>query len=270
MKAHHSRPTSSALLSSSAAAALATMFITTSATAQHFDIGVRITDGTMQTESLGTKSATAARVFPAYFGDTGVARFTSNPGIDAAVGTFTPGTRLGFNALSGLRRFSGNAVEPVTTERLEVKFLTLVTLIGNDAVNGFDLAVQSNGGYHRHLNFTLKPEAGQLPASGIYVAEFELYSNDGVTLPSAPFFIVFNDGRSSTEHEEAIAWVETNLVETPTNCPADFDADGDVGAADLAQLLSAWATAAADLDGDGDTGAADLSLLLSTWGACNP
>jgi hypothetical protein len=245
------------------------MFITTSATAQHFDIGVRITDGTMQTESLGTKSATAARVFPAYFGDTGVARFTSNPGIDAAVGTFTPGTRLGFNALSGLRRFSGNAVEPVTTERLEVKFLTLVTLIGNDAVNGFDLAVQSNGGYHRHLNFTLKPEAGQLPASGIYVAEFELYSNDGVTLPSAPFFIVFNDGRSSTEHEEAIAWVAANLLGSGSNCPADFDGDGEVGASDLAAILGAWGTGGADLDGDGETGAADLSAVLAAWGACD-
>jgi hypothetical protein len=251
------------------AVSTALVCVVTQATAQHFDIGVRVSDGVLHTDSLGTKGATPARVFPATFGDTGVARFTSNPGFDAAIGTFSAGTRVGFNALSGLRRFTGTSVEPVTVERLEVKFLTLVTLIGNDATNGFDLAVQSNGGYHRHFNFTLKANGGNLPASCIYVAEFELYTTDGVTLPSAPFFVVFNDGRSSVEHNDAIAWVESNLVETPSVCPADLDADGNVGAADLALLLASWATPTADLDGDGDTGAADLSMLLAAWGACS-
>ena len=251
------------------AAMIAALLLAAPAAAQHFDIGMVITDGAIQTEALGAKGATASRVFPATFGDTGVARFTSNPGFDAAIGTFAAGTRVGFNALSGLRRFAGTSVEPVTAERLEVKFLTLITLIGTDAATGFNLAVQSNGGYHRHLNFTLKPEGGDLPASGIYVAEFELYATDDVTLPSAPFFIVFNDGRSVSEHDAAIAWVESNLVETPSSCAADLDADGSVGAADLALLLASWATPAVDLDGDGDTGAADLSMLLAAWGACN-
>jgi hypothetical protein len=248
---------------------IAALLLAAPAAAQHFDIGMVIADGAIQTEALGAKGTTASRVFPATFGDTGVARFTSNPGFDAAIGTFAAGTRVGFNALSGLRRFTGTSVEPVTAERLEVKFLTLITLIGTDAATGFNLAVQSNGGYHRHLNFTLKPEGGDLPVSGIYVAEFELYATDGVTLPSAPFFIVFNDGRSVSEHDAAIAWVESNLVETPSVCAADLDADGSVGAADLALLLASWATPAVDLDGDGDTGAADLSMLLAAWGACS-
>ncbi len=51
-------------------------------------------------------------------------------------------------------------------------------------------------------------------------------------------------------------------------CPADLDGDGDVGASDLAALLSAWGTANADLDGDGDTGASDIAIVLSSWGAC--
>lgn len=250
------------------AAMIAALLLAAPAAAQHSDIGMIVADGAIRTESIGTKGATASRVFPATFGDTGVARFTSNPGFDAAAGTFAPGTRVGFNALSGLRRFAGSAVEPVTTERLEVKFLTLVALVGSDPTTGFDLAVQSNGGYHRHLNFTLKPAGGELPATGIYVAEFELYANDGVTLPSAPFFIVFNDGRSAMEHADAVAWVEANLVETPGDCAPDLDADGSIGAADLSQLLAAWSTPDADLDGDGDTGAADLSMLLAAWGAC--
>jgi hypothetical protein len=51
-------------------------------------------------------------------------------------------------------------------------------------------------------------------------------------------------------------------------CPADFDGDGFVSAADLSLLLAAWGGSAGDVDGDGFTNAADLSLLLAAWGAC--
>jgi hypothetical protein len=56
----------------------------------------------------------------------------------------------------------------------------------------------------------------------------------------------------------------------PPACDADFDADGMVGAADLAAILSAWGgpDAAFDLDGDGAVGASDLAALLSAWGPC--
>lgn len=54
-------------------------------------------------------------------------------------------------------------------------------------------------------------------------------------------------------------------------CPADINDDGEVGAQDLAALLSAWGTksSAADLNGDGSVGAQDLAALLSAWGPCN-
>jgi hypothetical protein len=60
---------------------------------------------------------------------------------------------------------------------------------------------------------------------------------------------------------------ETQLPPPPP-CPADFDADGTVGPADLAALLGAWGTAACDLDGDGVTGPGDLASLLGSWGPC--
>ena len=55
-------------------------------------------------------------------------------------------------------------------------------------------------------------------------------------------------------------------------CPADFDADANVGAADLAALLNAWGGSGVpqDLDGDGSVGAADLAAVLNAWGACAP
>lgn len=59
------------------------------------------------------------------------------------------------------------------------------------------------------------------------------------------------------------------VVAIDSGCGAgDFDCDGSVGPADLAQLLGAWGTTEAifDLDGDGAVGASDLAVLLGLWG----
>ncbi|MBI1302230.1 MAG: hypothetical protein GC172_00300 [Phycisphaera sp.] len=237
--------------------------------AQHIgDINLTVDDGAIHTGATTATGVEAERVFGATFGDTGVARFTSNPGFEAAPGTFATGSRVGFTPRTGLLRFTGSAVEPVANERLEVKFLTLVSVLGAEPVPGFDLAVQSNGGWHRHLGFRLFAAKGSLPPSGIYAFELELYSNDGVTLPSAPFWLVLNDGRSTEELEAAVAWIDANLVDGGAPCPADLDGDGAIGASDLATLLAAWGTDGADLSGDGLTDAGDLATLLASWGAC--
>jgi uncharacterized membrane protein len=61
-----------------------------------------------------------------------------------------------------------------------------------------------------------------------------------------------------------------DLTPSAPACPADFDNDGEVGAADLSLLLASWDSVNPDVDLDGDKviGAADLSLLLAAWGAC--
>ena len=54
-------------------------------------------------------------------------------------------------------------------------------------------------------------------------------------------------------------------------CPADFDNDGAVGPADLAQVLGFWGKNPghpADLDGDGIVGPMDLAIVLGNWGPC--
>jgi len=56
--------------------------------------------------------------------------------------------------------------------------------------------------------------------------------------------------------------------EPGSDCPADFDDDGDVDTADLLYLLAAWGTPDGDVDGDGDTDTADLLALLAAWGDC--
>ena len=59
-----------------------------------------------------------------------------------------------------------------------------------------------------------------------------------------------------------------NGIPDECECPADFDADGDVDTADLLYLLGAWGTAGGDVDFDGDTDTADLLALLAAWGEC--
>lgn len=252
-------------ITASIAAAVAAV-ASVSTFAQHADITISIENGRLVTSADLGAGPVAQRVFSADFGALGVPDFTDEPGFLAAAGTFAPGSRTGFNMTAGLRRFNGSACEPVANERIEAAFLTLSAVIGANPAPGIDLAVQSDGGWHRHFNFTLFADGGKLPASGIYVAELELYSTDGVTAPSAPFWIVFNDERTEAEHDAAIAWVEANLVTAP--CPTDLDGDGQTASTDLAALLSAWGTPAADLTGDGNTDSADIAALLSAWGAC--
>lgn len=54
-------------------------------------------------------------------------------------------------------------------------------------------------------------------------------------------------------------------------CPIDLDGDGEVGASDLAQLLSSWGfceDCPEDLNGSGEVGPLDLATLLASWGPC--
>ncbi len=60
-------------------------------------------------------------------------------------------------------------------------------------------------------------------------------------------------------------------------CFADFDADGDVNGADLAEVLVSWGPydpcppfIATDFDEDCDVDSADLAQLLVAWGPCLP
>jgi hypothetical protein len=68
-------------------------------------------------------------------------------------------------------------------------------------------------------------------------------------------------------------WAQTRFVglrlAAAPPCPADFNLDGVVDAADLARLVAAWgAPHPIDLDGDQATSAKDLLILIAQWGAC--
>ncbi len=243
------------------------LLVATQAMAQHAgDIGLGVADDRLEVSGpIGGEDS--GGVFYAEFGDTGFPGYTSNPGFDAFPGTFPPG-RIGFDALSGLRRWDmklGVWEEPEDVpERMSISFITLQTIVDDDPEDGFDLAVQPNGGWHRHLDFEiLAGESGER-RPGVYRIDFSLYSTMGIA-NSEPFTIVFGYDASQAEVDAAI-----ESLEPSPPCPGDFDGDGAVSGADFGMMLAAFGTNSPefDLDGDGIISGSDIGLLLSTWGVC--
>jgi hypothetical protein len=75
--------------------------------------------------------------------------------------------------------------------------------------------------------------------------------------------VIYERGEYGRETDKDVYYIRL-----PSDCPADFDGDGDVDTADLLYLLGAWGTPDGDVDGDGDTDTADLLALLAAWGEC--
>jgi hypothetical protein len=70
--------------------------------------------------------------------------------------------------------------------------------------------------------------------------------------------------------DDAGTWAAFNGF-APCECLGDLTDDGNVNAADLAELLASWGPCSscdADLNVDGDVGPMDLAILLASWGRC--
>lgn len=65
---------------------------------------------------------------------------------------------------------------------------------------------------------------------------------------------------------------ETGSIDASLPCSADITGDGNVGPADLANLLGSWGPCgkdcSSDLSGDSIVGPMDLAMLLGAWGPC--
>ncbi len=216
-------------------------------------------------------ATTPVHLFTGVFGDSGFPHFTANPGFDTFVGMFAPGTSIGFDILEPLTRFTGDGFAATDGETLSITFFTLSVTTGDGFVPGFALAIQPNGGFHRHYNMFLDgPSIGVDPAPGIYLLVRRMWSTDPlIPEPSDAFYLLLNNERPASELAAAAEWLEAWLAGEPAPCPADLTGDGSVDGADLGLLLQSWGnTGAADLNADGIIDGADLGLLLSAWGAC--
>lgn len=239
------------------------------------DIGLVVVNNAIQTVEMDTAGAgPVRRVFEGAFGSEGEPSFTSEPGFDAEPGTFLPGTRVGFRFTAPLLRWNGEAfvptaeAGPLAGDRVSASFLSLSATTDSGPAPGFDLAVQVNGGWHRHLTWQLLPAPdAAVPSAGAYLIQMEMYSTDPAVMASLPFGLVLGNEVEAEVLDAAVEAAEALLA--TAQCPADLTADGVINGADLGMLLSAWGQGGpADLNGDGIVNGADLGTLLSAWGAC--
>lgn len=169
---------------------------------------------------------------------------TDEPGFDSAPGTFPAGSAVGFNVLDPLKRWSGNAFEPLlpaTEETMIIGFLQRMSQTGSGFVAGFDLPAANDGSWHRHLMFTLSGSGPDAPRKGIYLLALELYTTSPDVKGSYPIYIVFNV-ESEPDHELALEWVQENLagpvcMQKP---PADLNGDCTVDFHDFALFAESW------------------------------
>lgn len=248
------------------------------AVAQHGgDIGLAVSDGAIVTHELSgvdPELGPLSRLFLGELGEAGSPHFANEPGFDSLPGTFQVGSRVGIQFTAQLLVWDGagfvptSDAGPLAGERMRASFATLSTTTGEGPVAGFDLAVQPNGAWHRHLSWTLLPAVGAAePDAGVYLVQFQMYSTDPSVAASLPLAILFNDGASEEDHESAYA--AALPLFNAAHCPADLNGSGTVDGADLGALLAAWGLGgAADLTGDGVVNGADLGSLLADWGAC--
>ncbi|MCA9285057.1 MAG: hypothetical protein KDA22_07580 [Phycisphaerales bacterium] len=182
--------------------------------AQHpGDVFLSIEDGAMATGLVepGGAVESPVLVFTGALGDSGFPAFTANPGFDCYAGTFDPSTKIGFNVLEPVQVWNGNGFDPAP-ESMTISFLSLSVTTGPGFTPGFELAVQPNGGFHRHYNMFLNGVEGASPGPGVYLLVRELYSTDPDVLPSEPFYLLLGHEVSTEEIELAEAWLLESLA----------------------------------------------------------
>lgn len=164
------------------------------------------------------------RVFAAELFEQGGLVFTDEPGwlgpFDNVGQGFAPGTSLGFNIRRALRTWNGDdflggpAAERMRLYDSGPGTNIAFTPLTDVPVPGFavvaNAAVHATGGFDEHPFYELVTHT-----PGIYLLELEIWASDVSIAPSDPLWIVFNYESSEPEHEEAIEWVEANLVPAP-------------------------------------------------------
>ena len=158
---------------------------------------------------------TDTRVYSADFGDTGIPNEIDEPGFDNLAGAFPIGSTIGFSIRDSLRKWNGADFNTIPVENLSVSVGTSLGPITTPAtpgiVAGFNLNVAGDGSWHRHYDFMLNSPA----STGVYLLQLDLDSSDVGIVPTDPFYIVFNQNGSETNHDNAIHYVETVIVPEP-------------------------------------------------------
>lgn len=184
------------------------------------DISLVISAGQLVTTKVSEDGSPLgpSRVFSGVLTDVLGEWYTDEPGIQIEDGTFTPGTDLRLYFSRALRQWNGSSFASVAGGTISATFGPVSNSIatpGSDVNSGNLLfPVEALGGLHDHPDWVL---AGHTPSGG---AEFFLvearFSYDG-SIDSDPLYIVFGLNATESELEDIEAWVESNVIPTPSS-----------------------------------------------------
>lgn len=212
--------------------------------------------------------------------------FTDDPGFGAVSGSgLVQGGTIGFDVLDDLKYWNGTgtiAFGPVpASEQIRIRLGGQSRFVGTGTgfQAGFNLQTVGAGGtVHVHPSFFLLGADGNaVPASqdgveatpGIYLLTLRVRTSTAGISPSAPLYIVLQNGAPPCAHCTALNYVGSQLaIDRPR---ADLNFDRVVDVQDFAQL-QACATRAgvpnadpccqdADIDGDGDVDMDDFGRM---------
>jgi len=246
---------------------------TVDASAQHVGdillqpVAGRIDTGAFVQTPQGISFVPGLRVFRATFGE--FPNFTDDPGFDSTGGAgFPNGTTFAFDLLDALHKWNGTDFDAIPAETIRVAKGSVSVLTPpalNQLQTGFAFGQVSLGFLHEHVRYTLQPPQN----AGIYLMQMRLRVSTGGYADSLPFWIVFNQNASATEHDAAVQSME-RLVTPP--CPGDLNADNAVNTADLTKFLGAFGQptlryANGDFNGDTQVNTADLTFFLGRFGS---
>lgn len=204
---------------------------------EHYDLSPHLVGGALQVGGLdhdGNAVPPPVSVFGYEFGEEPLDPFNpSDPGVNqlAGVGDLPPGAALRYNILGSLIYWDGASeanwgLPPGATYLDLAMGTTTRTLTGTSGPQTGSLiqSVAANGSVHKHFVSSLFASPGSsnvpgdvgfvAPPDGIYAFQVELTltPTGGATLTSDPVWIVFNNGLTEEQHEQAMH----SLVPEPT------------------------------------------------------
>ncbi len=196
------------------------------------DVGVVFVNGKIVTTLVEEEEAsrgippelgTSQRVFDSDLGGIEFGPFGNDePGY--TTNALPAGAQVGFNMLSELMRWNGSGFGGGIGETMQIgKFvgtpgeITATSAAG--FVPGFYFATaDAFGFFDEHLSNILMGLALRAdPVDGIYLLELELFTDAPGIANSDPYWIVFNLNQPQEQQDEAIVWVEENLVPAPVS-----------------------------------------------------
>ena len=267
------------------AVSVAALLVAPAAMAQHSgDIGIALVNNQLTTgRYVSGVFQPGLRVFGVTLGEL-FPNFASSPGFDSLPAGFPVPSTIGFKIVGGLRLWQGGSISGgIADVRIGIGFGPLtpvMTPLTDVTVGGFNLAVGSNGQWHRHLEYTLQEPASE----GVYVMQMSLVGSRATMQESLPFWLVFNQNREQAEQDAAIAWLEASLVAgcsladvASDSSDQPFNPNNSVGPEDIEAFVDGFITenaAVADVASDssdvtrtpnGSVGPEDLEAFVNAF-----